>query len=197
MILSLRRVASLFALSIVACGGGLAAHAQESPPAAVDAAPAVDPAPVIAALDQLDAWVGAGANGDRWRNFIKSRPACGPNSPRAPKSIRPTRCSRCRSCQAKANGLQLAPFQQAARRARRLFEVRSAQQFNGDFAKLAWAARGDHQPLTPKSSPDSATTMRDKARELDRAMGGNTPLARNWKKFLAVGRADASLRRRL
>lgn len=182
MILSLRRVASLFALSIVACGGGLAAHAQEPAPVPADAAPAVDPAPVIEALDQLDAWVGSGSNGDRWRSFIKADQLRADLAKGA--EVDPAQLAESlQVLSGNANGLQLAPFVKLRLAlADYLKTVRS--QFNGDFAKLAWAARGDHQPLTPEEFAQLRATMRDKARALERAMGADTALARNWRKFL-------------
>ncbi len=182
MILSLRRVASLFALSFVACGGALTAHAQEPGPVAVDAAPAVDPAPVIEALDQLDAWVGSGPNGDRWRSFLKAdqlRVDLAQGVEVDPAQL----AESLQILSGKANGLQLAPFQKLrVALADYLKVVRS--QFNGDFAKLAWDTRGDHEPLTPEEFALLRAAMRDKARALDQAMGVDTPLARNWKKFL-------------
>lgn len=182
MIESLRSVVSYFSLVIVVCCGGLAAHAEQPASVADDVAQVINPAPVIEALDQFDAWVGAGPNGDRWRSFIKADQLRA-NLVKGAEGDPAQLAESLQILSGKANGLQLAPFQKL-RVALADYLKRVRTQFNGDFAELAWAARGDHQPLTPEEFAQIRTTMREKSRALERAMGADTPLARNWKKFL-------------
>ena len=73
MKLILRRVVSHFAFLAAGCCGVMVGHAQEpSTPAPVAPAAAVDAAAVVDALDQLNAWLGTGPNGDRWRSYIEA-----------------------------------------------------------------------------------------------------------------------------
>ena len=182
MKLNLGRFVSHFVFSIAVCGGGLPLHAQEPAPAAASTPVALDPAPVFKALDQLDAWVGSGANGDRWRSFIKADQlraelAKGADADPAQLAAAMQRLS------GDANGLQLAPFQKL-RIALTEYVKTVRAHFNGDFAKLTLESLSDQDPLTPEEFAQLRTTMRDKSRALEQAMGGDTPLARNWKKFL-------------
>ena len=183
MKLILWRVVSHFAFLAAGCCGVMAIHAQEpSTPASGVPAAAVDAAAVVDALDQLNAWLGTGANGDRWRSYIEAdqlRAELGKSGDVDPAKL----AASLKRLSGDADGLQLAPFQKLrAALAEYLKTVRS--QFSGDFAKLAWEARGDHEPLTPEDFAQLRATMRDKARALEQAMGVDTPLARNWKKFL-------------
>lgn len=181
MILNSRRVASLLIGSCWACclSGALHAQEQHAPEASP---PALDPAPVVAALDQLDAWVGDGSNGERWRSFLKADQlradlAKGADADQAQLS------QSLQLLSGKTPGLQLAPFQKLrSALADYLKSVRA--QFNGDFTQLAASARDGFKPLTPEEFAQLRATMRDKAQALERAMGNDTPLARNWKKFL-------------
>ena len=179
--LILGRVVSHFVCSIALCGVGLTVHAQEPAPAAATTA-AVDPAPVIEALDQLDAWVGSGENGDRWRSFIQADQLRANLAKGA--DVDPTQlAATLKRLSGDANGLQLAPFHKLrSALAEYLKTVRA--QFSGDFAKLSRESLGDQDPLKPEEFAQVRATMRDKSRALEQALGSDTPLARNWKKFL-------------
>jgi hypothetical protein len=176
VITNLRRAVSLIAAIALASGPASSTYAQ------VRTVPAPDPTPVVEALDELDAWVGGGSNGDRWRKFLKSeqlREEVARGAAADPAKLAQT----LQILSGETPGLKLAPFQKTRRAlAAYLQEVRA--QFNGDFAELAQSARQTLKPLTLEEFAEVRASMRRAARTLEQALGRDTTLARNWKKFL-------------
>lgn len=157
--------------------GGSFAHAQQTPPPAT-----LSSAPVTTALDELDAWLGDGENGARWRTYLKAdqlRAELAKGADADPLLLNQTLTR----LAGRANGLQLAPFQQL-RKALTIYAGDVGAAYQGDFAKLAVADVNNYKPLTPEEFAAIRANMRDKAEALVAAMGANSSLAQNWKKFL-------------
>ncbi|WP_428308369.1 hypothetical protein [Lacipirellula sp.] len=156
--------------------GGSTAHAQALPVATLN------PAPVTAALDELDVWLGSGENSARWQAYLKAdqlRAELAKGGEADPLVLNQTLTR----LAGKANGLQLEPFQKL-RKALVVYANEVGASYQGDFAKLAAADVGNYKPLTPEEFAAIRANMRDKAQALVAAMGGNSQLAQNWKKFL-------------
>lgn len=174
---NLGRVASFLLGICLACTiSGSWSHAQES------SAPSVDPAPVIAALDELDAWVGDGANGDRWRAFLKTS-QLRDDLAKGAEGDQAALDDSLKLLSGGTSGLQLAPFQKVRTALADYLQSLRAN-FNGDFAKLAASASESFKPLTPEEFALVRAALRDKAQALERALGDGTSLSKNWKKFL-------------
>ena len=121
---------------------------------------------VVAALDSLDAWLGDGANGDRWRAHLRTaelRAELAKGADADPAIV-------ARSLQefhGEAQGLDLAPFVEARTAIEEWLETFRGQ-FIDDLARLAWGSRGGHAadfavntPGSPWPSPvSSATSLR-------------------------------------
>jgi hypothetical protein len=155
--------------------------AQAAEPSRPSPAPP-NPAAVVEALDRLDAWLGSGENGDRWRRYLKTEQlrsaladANSANSTVLAESLR--------QFSSDANGLQLAPFQEVRSRLADFLGSFWAN-YNGDFSELAEAAGAGYRPITSQQLASLRGAMREKARALERAMGGDSQLARNWKTYL-------------
>ncbi len=134
------------------------------------------------ALDDLDQWVGAGANGEKWRDYL--------HTPELREQIAtgheadPAVVSRVlQQYRSDANGLDK----------RRFVAVRGALQswldalrnlHAGDLAKLVWAARGDHVPLTDKSFAVVRTDLHSTAQQLENRLGLGSSFSLGWKEYL-------------
>lgn len=177
MRLSLRGIGILFALTIVSqFFSASIGSAQET------SAESINSSAVVTSLDELDAWLGDGPNGDRWRKYFDSaglRAELAKGAAADPAALAAT----LQRLSGRANGLELAPFRKV-RSSLADYLKAFRKQYGDDFAKLAWAARGDHTPVTPEEFAALREEMRTKAIALDRAFGGDSPLARGWKKFL-------------
>ena len=53
-----------------------------------------------------------------------------------------------------------------------------------DLVKSAWAARGDHMPVSDEKLEMARTTLRSVARQLESRLGGTSSFAQGWKAWL-------------
>lgn len=174
---SLRMLGFCFATLVVFAAVSPRSYGQESPKSSPD------PAPVLAALNRVDAWLGAGENAQRWRRFV-GIPALRTEVPKGPQANTAPITEALQRLASKAPGLELKPFAQL-RDALSDFRRQLSAQGTPDFASLAAAVSDDRQPLTPEQFVQIRETMRDRAGALEQAWGGpNTSLAHGWKKFL-------------
>ncbi len=171
----------LFWAAALSAAGSLAAHAQ--PPAAPPPpAERLDSTPVTAALDQLDAWLGDGDNGNRWRTYLDAAHLRAElaKGVQADPAVVARVLSNFRS---DADGLTLAPFTHAADAIDAwLTELR--RQYENDLPRMAWAARGDHAPITAKQFGEVRADLRHKVHALDAALTAVPQQAGGWKAYL-------------
>jgi hypothetical protein len=172
---------------VCAClAAGLAAAPAATGANAAGAAPAV-----VAALDDLDAWLGDGDNGHRWRGYLQSAALRGELA--KGNDADPAVVSRAlQQYRTGAKGLELAPFRRVADAAAPWLAALKAQ-YADDLAKLAWASRGDHAPISAQQFAAARAVLRSKAEALDRALGSDTSLSRGWKKYLAWDKLEPHL----
>ena len=149
-----------------------------------------------AALDELDAWLGDGDNGDRWRAYLHAdelRAELAKGAEADPAVV-------ARSLQrfrGDADGLELAPFAAGRRGDRRLARGAAAASTTDDLAKLAWASRGDHTPISEAQFAAVRADLRNKAQALGRARWRRPAAGRRLEGVPAVGPARAAPGRRL
>lgn len=140
------------------------------------------PEAVASALDKLDAWLGDGDNGDRWRAYLHTaqlRTEVAKGQEADPSVAAYT----LGVLHGEANGLTLAPFQSAADAIDAwLLDLRD--KYENDLPKLAWASRGDHRPITAKQFEEIRTDLRSKAQALDAALARDPKNAAGWKSYL-------------
>src|SRR6185503_6463093 len=101
---------------------------------------------VASAIDKLDAWLGDGDNGNRWRAYLHTdqlRAEVAKGGEADPAVVAYT----LGVLHGDAKGLTLAPFKSAADAINAwLLDLR--EKYENDLPKLAWASRGDHSPIT-------------------------------------------------
>ena len=140
-----------------------------------------DTSELQAALDELDAWIGPAAKGDRWRNFLKS------------KTLRQQL-----ALGAEADLIAVTEVLQQYRSGivglemHRFVAVRSELQqwlnalvaaSSQDLFKLVWTLRGKHQPMDDERFAPIRQELCDRATELQRAIGRSNT-AERWNEYL-------------
>jgi hypothetical protein len=178
-------VAAACVVTIATCVPRAIAQSPPPAPAGPAASASID---ADAALDQLDAWLGDGEKGDRWRAYLQTDQLRAElaKGDAADAAIVARVLQQFRTG---AKGLELAPFQAASNAiANYLAALRG--QFGDDLAKLALSARGDHTPITAERFAELRADLRTTAHALEQALGGGTPLARNWKSYLEWDRLE-------
>ncbi|HYO25104.1 MAG TPA: hypothetical protein VEQ85_09145, partial [Lacipirellulaceae bacterium] len=144
--------------------------------------PAVDPTPTVAALDAMDAWLGSGDNGARWRSYLHTDELRAELAKGA--GADPALLARAlQRFHEGARGLELAPFA-AVRAALAQHHAAVQRGYAGDLARLAWASRGDHAPITAEQFAKIRADLRDKVQALDKLLAGNPQNAAAWKAYL-------------
>lgn len=137
---------------------------------------------LASALDDFDQWVGADKNGDKWRVFLKSkelREQLAEGHEADPAVVARV----LQQYEADANGLEMRRFVIVQQEVRSWLN-RLREQYTGNLSKLAWAARGDHLPVTDESLSPIRAKLRNAAQQLENRLGGSNSFAQNWKKFL-------------
>jgi hypothetical protein len=181
------------ALAVCATSGLLATSwfslAEAQPPAApietagaLAANSAATADAVTAELDKLDVWLGSGDNGNRWRAYLHTaeiRAELAKGDDADPAVI-------ARSLQrfaGAAKGLELAPFV-AARNAieAQLSAIKS--RYGNDLARLAWASRGDHTPVSAEQFEKIRADLRAKVEKLRAALSSAPGGAKGWTDYL-------------
>ena len=148
---------------------------------ALQAAGPAEIARLQAALDALDSWVGDGANGDRWRKYLRSAELR--KQIAAASDADPAAVSRAlQQYQSSAKGLEKGRFTKVRSALKNW--LTSLQQHEGDLAKRVWSARGDHVPISEKRLALVRDELRTAGHALEQAIGGHSPFAENWKKYL-------------
>jgi hypothetical protein len=180
------RVVSI-ALSLVL---GATAHSAQ-PPGAVDATPAAASPPpsiadaaahVSAALDRMDAWLGQGPNGDRWRQFLKAselRTELANAEEIDPAAV----AGAIQRFSGDAKGLALGPFA-AVRDALRSLHSSLRQSYRDDASKLALSARHDLSSAAVADLSPARADLHTRANALVERLGPDSALAAGWKKYL-------------
>ena len=162
-------------------------RATAQPPAGpietVDPVTTVDA--VTAELDQLDAWLGSGENGDRWRAFLHTeelRAELAKGADADPAVVART----LQRFEEGVNGLNLAPFV-AARAAIKSQLATMKSRYADDLGKLAWASRGDHRPVSAEQFARIRADLRSKVDKLRSALSGAAGGAGGWTNYLRLG----------
>ncbi len=160
-----------------------AADAQGATAVRPTSSPTVGAASEAAAsLEALNAWLGPGANGDRWRSYLQLEPL----QAEIAKDDAADPAVVLRSLQqfrSDAKGLDLAPFRKVADALGHWFaELR--EPLASDMVKYALAAGKDYAPISLTQFALVRSDLRDKAHTLEQALGADTPLARGWKEYL-------------
>lgn len=155
--------------------------------AAVCCAPvacAADPADtdrLESALDQLDAWIGPGAKGDRWRVYLRSEALREQIAAGADADL-----------EIVAGALQKYNSGTAGLELRRFVAVRQAledwlealiENSSEDLPSLVWKLRGEHQPVTDERFAKVRQALCDSTEELLRTIDA-TPSDTPWKEYL-------------
>lgn len=177
----LATTASLLLALLIVAPAAIAAPASEPTVAeAVTEPTAVDR--LSSALADLEAWIGDGDNGQRWRKQLRIADLHAELAKRAEAD--PAVVARVlHRFTAKTPGLEKAGFA-ATRTALADWLKELKQQFAANPERLAWASRGDHQPISPAEFAAIQLDLRTKAAALEQALGRDTPLARSWQTFL-------------
>jgi hypothetical protein len=153
------------------------ARAQSSPQSG-----STSTADVAAAFDKLDAWLGVGPNGDRWRAYLQSDPLRG-ELLKGPNADPAVVLRTLRQLRGDANGLELAPFRAAADSLSRwLTELR--RPLTANLADYARAAGADHVPVTRVQFARVQQELRAAAQALDTALAADPAQAAAWKTYL-------------
>ena len=145
---------------------------------------AADPANVPgvqAALDELDAWIGPGTKGDKWRTFLHSEElrrqlALGADADLAAVA------KVLQQYQTGIAGLEMRRFAAVRRELEHWLSMlveHSAQ----DLPNLVWALRGEHRPMNAERFAPVRQELRNRARELQQAIGRSNT-AERWKEYL-------------
>lgn len=137
---------------------------------------------VTAELDRLDAWLGDGPNGERWRQFLRTGElrkelSGGANASSSTVAAAVQRFS------AQTPGLNLPRFI-AVRDALRQWSTELNQQNAAGLAKLALTAGDDHVPFTDAQMAEVRGELRARATDLVKAFGARSQLAKNWQSYL-------------
>jgi len=145
-------------------------------------AQAEDVAQLTTALEDLDSWVGEGANGQKWHNFLKSAQLREQlvQGAQADPAIVARVLQQYRSG---ANGLEKKRFV-AIRGELQTWLDALQSQYVDDLPKLAWAARGDHLPLTDASFAVVRDNLHTATQQLEDRLGAGSPFAQGWYEFL-------------
>jgi len=137
---------------------------------------------LTAALDELDQWVGDKKNGDAWRSYLRSKQLR--EQLELNEQADPAVVSRAlQQYRSGASGLEKKRFVMVRRELQAwLDSLRSKHA--GDLAKLAWAARGDHVPLTDESFAVVRNDLQKAANQLENRLGLGSSYTESWKDYL-------------
>ena len=148
----------------------------------IEAADPADTTKVAYALDALDEWVGEGENGNNWRTFLQSAELR--EQLELGAEADPAVVSRVlQQYQSGASGLDKRRFVETRQSLESWLEA-LREQYAGNLAKLAWAARGDHQPIDDDRFSQVRARLSDAARRLEQRIGGDSSFAASWKEYL-------------
>jgi len=134
------------------------------------------------ALDDLDRWVGAGKNGEKWRIFLRStelRQQMEKGHEADPAVV----ARALQQYRSSASGLEKRRFVGVRHELETWLDA-LRNQHAGDLPKLVWAARGDHVPLTDESFDVVRTNLRRAAHQLENRLGVGSSFAEGWKTYL-------------
>lgn len=185
-------VSTTACLAVCAGGAGLIGLASECSAAepSADLSIAVPSGPgeslartsLVAKLDRLDAWLGSGANGDAWRNYLEIgslRDEIAKGAEADPAVVSRTQ----RQLRTEAKGVDLAPFAEV-RTAAQTWAHELRKGFGDDLSELAWSSRHDFLPISAEEFRQIRGAMRARAGELEQAWKYDPKLAESWKAFL-------------
>ncbi len=134
------------------------------------------------ALDEMDRWLGDESNGNKWRTFLQSagvRQQMEEGGKADPAIV--------------ARALQQYRSETAGLGKRKFVAVRDElatwlgalqNQYVDDLPKLAWAARGDHEPVDDARMSQVRAELQSAARSLESRLGGGSAFAQAWKDYL-------------
>jgi hypothetical protein len=171
----LRRADWILLLSLCWLGTGLClaevAHAGDPD----------DTSRLQADLDKLDAWIGPGAKGDKWRGFLRSEELRNQMAAGADADL-DTVAGVVQQYHSGVAGLELSRFAAVRRDLDQWFQS-LIEHSSEDLANLAWTLRGEHRPMTDQRFAAVRQQLRDRARELERSLRAGKREAR-WKEYL-------------
>ncbi len=134
------------------------------------------------ALAELDTWIGPESNGDKWRTFLKTDSLLkliSEGNAADPAEV----AAVLQQYRSGANGLDKLRFV-AVRRALEKWLIELQLQFSDDPAKLVWAVRGDHVPVSDERFANVRSKLHNQARALEKMLGKGSKLASGWKRYL-------------
>lgn len=141
-----------------------------------------DIAQLAKSLDELDAWVGGEANGAKWRKFLMSEELREQMARGAEAD--PAVVSRVlQQYKSGVNGLGKRRFVEVRSSIRSWLDALRGQ-YENDLSKLAWAARGDHEPVDEQRIDEVRNRLRTEATRLEARLGGDSQFAQGWKDYL-------------
>jgi hypothetical protein len=130
----------------------------------------------------LDAWLGQGANGDRWRAYLQAEALRGELA-KGDSADQAIVLRTLHQLRGDAKGLDLAPFRAAANAlARWLAELR--RPLTANLAEYARSVGVDHVPVTKVQFARVQQELRDAAQALSRALSADPAQAAAWKSYL-------------
>ena len=183
MISSFSKLAPVILATALAALGNEAVGQQSQAAAPAVASEPGTAAKLTAQLDALDAWLGDGENGDKWRRFLHTEELRSELAKGDEADV--TAVSRTlQRFQEKTPGLERAPFA-AVRTALASWVAERKGRYQDDIVGLARASRGDHSPITAEQFEHIHNNMRTKARALEQALAAAGQVGAGWKKFLS------------
>ncbi len=145
---------------------------------------AADPANVSDlqdAMDELDAWIGPAAKGDRWRTYLHSETLRQQMALGAEADLAAT-VEVLQQYQSGIAGLEMRRFA-AVRRELELWLGALIEGSSQDLPSLVWALRGEHRPMSNERFAPIRQELRDRAEDLQRAIGRSNT-AERWNEYL-------------
>lgn len=162
--------ALLLALLTASCG---ASFACADDPA--------DTSGLQASLDELDAWVGPGTKGDKWRTYLRSEELRGQMALGADADLA-TVAAVLRRYQSGIAGLEKRRFTEVRRELQQWLDALVAHS-DQDLSSLTWMLRGEHQPMIDERFAPVREELRKRAQALQRAIDRSNTSQR-WKDYL-------------
>ncbi len=150
-----------------------------------------DVAQLTVELDDLDQWVGDGANGDKWRKFLRTKELR--EQLAKGREADPAIVARVQQqYRSGANGLDKRRFVSTGHEIQTWLDA-LRNQHAGDLAKSVWASRGDHLPLTDENFATVRTNLQSAAQQLENRLGVGSSFAQGWKDYLRWSQLEPHL----
>ena len=149
-----------------------------------EAAYAGDPADTIrleASLNELDAWIGPAAKGDKWRAYLRTEELRRQIAAGADADLEPV-AGVLQQYSSGIAGLEMRRFATVRRELQNWFQS-LVEHSSEDLASLVWTLRGEHRPMTDERFAAVRRELRDRVRELERVIA-TSKIENHWREFL-------------